>query len=53
MKHPEQSRKNINLSIKRLPQYIGKCRKVIFQQYSTIIRIKQLIFETFPKYSSF
>jgi len=37
-----------------LQHYLEKCKKVIFQQYSTVISIHhQVDFQTFPKYSSF
>jgi len=33
---------------KLLPHCIGKCKKVIFQQYSAVISSKQLFLQTVP-----
>jgi len=45
--------KYAHLTFKLLPHYLGKCKRIIFQQHSITISIKQPIFQSFPSTQHF
>jgi len=45
-----ESYKLTHPTIKLSPHYLAKCKKIIFKQYSTLISIKQLTFQSRPTY---